>query len=26
LYSAIHTINSPEHHIMTAEAPVEYNL
>ena len=26
LYSAIHTINSPEHNIMTAEDPVEYNL
>src|SRR5260370_41508490 len=26
LYSAIHTINSPEHSIMTAEDPVEYNL
>ena len=25
-YSAIHTINSPEHNIMTAEDPVEYNL
>src|SRR5206468_787015 len=26
LYSAIHTIDSPEHNIMTAEDPVEYNL
>jgi type IV pilus assembly protein PilB len=26
LYSAIATINSPEHNIMTAEDPVEYNL
>ena len=26
LYSAISTINSPEHNIMTAEDPVEYNL
>jgi type IV pilus assembly protein PilB len=26
LYSAIHTINTPEHNIMTAEDPVEYNL
>src|SRR5262245_42095306 len=26
LYSAIHTINSPDHNIMTAEDPVEYNL
>jgi len=26
LYSAIHAINSPEHNIMTAEDPVEYNL
>jgi type IV pilus assembly protein PilB len=26
LYSAIHTINAPEHNIMTAEDPVEYNL
>src|SRR5437773_2648366 len=26
LYSAIHTINSPEHNIMTAEDPDEYNL
>src|SRR3989442_2347247 len=26
LYSSIHTINSPEHNIMTAEDPVEYNL
>ncbi len=26
LYSAIHTINSPEINIMTAEDPVEYNL
>ncbi|MBI2217370.1 MAG: type IV-A pilus assembly ATPase PilB [Candidatus Rokubacteria bacterium] len=26
LYSAIHTINSPEVNIMTAEDPVEYNL
>src|SRR5215475_9755448 len=26
LYSAIHTINRPEHNIMTAEDPVEYNL
>jgi len=26
LYSAIHTINSPAHNIMTAEDPVEYNL
>src|SRR2546427_4600900 len=26
LYSAIHTINSPDVHIMTAEDPVEYNL
>jgi type IV pilus assembly protein PilB len=26
LYSAIHTINSPELNIMTAEDPVEYNL
>src|SRR5260370_3978694 len=26
LYSAISTINSPEHNIMAAEAPVEYNL
>src|SRR5947208_9622534 len=26
LYSAIHTINSPEHNIMTAEDPVEYSL
>jgi type IV pilus assembly protein PilB len=26
LYSAISTINSPEHNIMTAEYPVEYNL
>ena len=26
LYSAIHTINKPEHNIMTAEDPVEYNL
>src|SRR2546427_1474264 len=26
LYSAIHTINSPDHNIMTAEGPVEYNL
>src|SRR5437016_3800482 len=26
LYSAIPTINSPEHNIMTAEDPVEYNL
>jgi len=26
LYSAIHTINSPGHNIMTAEDPVEYNL
>ena len=26
LYSAIHTINSPEHNIRTAEDPVEYNL
>jgi type IV pilus assembly protein PilB len=26
LYSAIHTINSPEPNIMTAEDPVEYNL
>jgi type IV pilus assembly protein PilB len=25
-YSAISTINSPEHNIMTAEDPVEYNL
>jgi type IV pilus assembly protein PilB len=26
LYSAISTINAPEHNIMTAEDPVEYNL
>ena len=26
LYSAISTINSPDHNIMTAEDPVEYNL
>jgi type IV pilus assembly protein PilB len=26
LYSAIQAINSPEHNIMTAEDPVEYNL
>jgi type IV pilus assembly protein PilB len=26
LYSAIHTINSPDINIMTAEDPVEYNL
>jgi type IV pilus assembly protein PilB len=26
LYSAIHTINTPGHNIMTAEDPVEYNL
>jgi type IV pilus assembly protein PilB len=26
LYSAIHSINSPDHNIMTAEDPVEYNL
>ena len=26
LYSGIHTINSPDHNIMTAEDPVEYNL
>jgi type IV pilus assembly protein PilB len=26
LYSAIQSINSPEHNIMTAEDPVEYNL
>jgi type IV pilus assembly protein PilB len=26
LYSGISTINSPEHNIMTAEDPVEYNL
>jgi type IV pilus assembly protein PilB len=26
LYSAISTINSPEHNIMTVEDPVEYNL
>lgn len=26
LYSAIHTINTPDHNIMTAEDPVEYNL
>jgi type IV pilus assembly protein PilB len=26
LYSAIHTINKPDHNIMTAEDPVEYNL
>ncbi len=26
LYSAIATINSPDHNIMTAEDPVEYNL
>ena len=26
LYSAIHTINSPDVNIMTAEDPVEYNL
>src|SRR5438046_2610006 len=26
LYSAIPTISSPEHHIMTPEAPVDYNL
>ncbi|HEV8614042.1 MAG TPA: type IV-A pilus assembly ATPase PilB [Methylomirabilota bacterium] len=26
LYSAIHTINSPGHNIMTVEDPVEYNL
>jgi len=26
LYSAISTINTPEHNIMTAEDPVEYNL
>ena len=26
LYSAISTINSPQHNIMTAEDPVEYNL
>src|SRR5687768_17778920 len=26
LYSAIHTINRPDHNIMTAEDPVEYNL
>ncbi len=26
LYSAIHTINAPEHNIMTVEDPVEYNL
>ena len=26
LYSAIHTINSPDINIMTAEYPVEYNL
>ncbi len=26
LYSAIHSINTPDHNIMTAEDPVEYNL
>jgi type IV pilus assembly protein PilB len=26
LYSGIHAINSPDHNIMTAEDPVEYNL
>ncbi len=26
LYSAIHTINAPDHNIMTVEDPVEYNL
>jgi type IV pilus assembly protein PilB len=26
LYSAIHTINTPRHNIVTAEDPVEYNL
>src|SRR5262245_11326491 len=26
LYSGIHSINSPDHNIMTAEDPVEYNL
>jgi type IV pilus assembly protein PilB len=26
LYSAIHTINTPQHNIMTVEDPVEYNL